>query len=101
MSYNLGVVLEFLTELHNMGRSYSKVNVHRSMLSVTLTETDGSQLSTHSRVTRILKGCFNCKAWKEISFLFFTFVIKDVRVFVHDDEFFYAHSWWNGQFKIQ
>ena len=52
-------VLEYLTFLYEIGRSYRTINVHRSMLSGKLPEIDGVHIGKHPMVTRLLKAVYN------------------------------------------
>ena len=59
ISASLNLVLEFLEELYKAGKSYSTINVHRSMLSKTLPLVDGNPIGSHPLVKSILNGCYN------------------------------------------
>lgn len=59
MSNDLGSILSFLTALHNRGKSFSTVNIHRSMLSMTLDPIESIAIGSHPLVIRLLKGCYN------------------------------------------
>ena len=59
MSVSLTPVLEFLSFLHESKKSFSTVNVHRSMLSSTLPAIDGYTVGTHPLVKNLLSGCYN------------------------------------------
>lgn len=59
MSNDLTVMLDFLTTLHMEGKSYSTVNIHRSMLSMTLNPIDSVAIGQHPLVIRFMKGCYN------------------------------------------
>lgn len=59
MENDLIPVLHFLTSLHLAGKSYSTINVHRSMLSATLDPVESSPIGQHPLVVRLLKGCYN------------------------------------------
>lgn len=59
LSNDLASVLSFLTSLHESGKSYNTVNIHRSMLSMTLDRVDGSAVGQHPLVVRLLKRCYN------------------------------------------
>ncbi len=59
MSNDLIPILEFLSFLHSSGKSYSSVNIHRSMLSMTLDPLDSTPIGQHPLVIRLLKGCYN------------------------------------------
>jgi hypothetical protein len=56
---NLACVLEFLADLHASGKSYRTINVHRSMLSKTLSTIEGVSIEEHPLVVRFLRGCYN------------------------------------------
>jgi hypothetical protein len=58
LSASLKYVLE-LTGLHRDRRSYSSINIHRSMLSRTLPTVDGHKIGTHPLVKNLLSGCYN------------------------------------------
>lgn len=59
LSTTLAFVLEFLANLHGAGKSYSTINVHRSMLSKTLPHFEGHPVGSHPLVKGLLSGCFN------------------------------------------
>lgn len=59
MENDLTAILEFLSSLHLAGISFNTINIHRSMLSMTLDHIDGSPIGRHSLVVRLLKGCYN------------------------------------------
>ena len=59
MSNDLAVVLEYLTDLHKAGYASRSINVHRSMLSMTLEPYEGSNIGEHPLVVQLLKGCYN------------------------------------------
>lgn len=52
-------ILEFLASLQSSGKSYSSINIHRSMLSTTLKPAEGIPIGEHPEVVRLLKGCYN------------------------------------------
>ena len=56
---DLALILAFLAQLHAFGKSYSTINLHRSMLSTTLPSIDGIPIGQHPLVIRLLKGCYN------------------------------------------
>ena len=58
-STTLKNVLQFLTDLHASGKSYSTVNIHRSMLSKTLDPVDGVAIGEHPLVVRLMRGCYH------------------------------------------
>jgi len=55
LSVPLVSVLEFLSRLHKDGKSYSTINVHRSMLSKTIPAIDGHPVGIHSLVKTALR----------------------------------------------
>lgn len=59
LSVPLKSFLEFHTGLHRVGKSYSSVNVHRSMLSKTLPTIDGHPVGTHPLVKSLLNSCYS------------------------------------------
>lgn len=59
MSNDLNSVLDYLAGLHASGKSYSTINVHRSMLSKTLGSVDGHSIGEHPLTVRLLKACYN------------------------------------------
>lgn len=59
LSNNLANVLKYLSDLQSSGKSYSTINLHRSMLSQTLDPVDGTGIGQHTLVKRLMKGCFN------------------------------------------
>ena len=59
MSASVVRILEFLTHLHEIGKSYNTINVYRSMLSTTLPEVNGVKLGVHPLIKRLLAGCYN------------------------------------------
>lgn len=59
MSNSLNSVLEYLAGLHRAGKSYSAININRSMLSKTLPSVDGHPVGTHPLVKKLLNGCYN------------------------------------------
>ena len=60
MSVPLTDVLEFLASLHTDKKSaYATVNVHRSMLSKTLSHVDGHPVGQNPLVKSLLSGCYN------------------------------------------
>ena len=59
MSNDLRVILSFLTSLHVKGKSYSTINIHRSMLSMTLKAIDNVAIGQHPMVLNFMKGCYN------------------------------------------
>lgn len=59
MLSNLVTILEFLLHLQTTGKSYSCLNIHRSMLSVTLDPINGRPIGQHPLVVRLMNGCYN------------------------------------------
>ena len=59
MSNNLVNVLQYLSDLHSDGYATRTVNVHRSMLSMTLDPLDGRNIGEHPMVIQLMKGCYN------------------------------------------
>lgn len=59
LSPPLASVLEYLTELHESGKSYSSINSHRSMLSRTLPHVNGRPIGVHPLVKNLLTACYN------------------------------------------
>ncbi len=59
LSNDLASILDFLTALNTSGKSYNTVNIHRSMLSVTLEPIVSTPVGQHPLVIRLLKGCYN------------------------------------------
>lgn len=59
LSNNIIQVLEYLTSLHRSGKSYSTINLHRSMLSMTLETIDNTPLGQNPLIVKLLKGCYN------------------------------------------
>ena len=53
--------MSFLSDVFKEGKAYSTVNVHRSMLSVTLDPIEGHPIGCHPLVIRLLKGIYNSK----------------------------------------
>lgn len=58
LSNDLNSILQFLAEAYLKGKSYSSVNILRSMLSVTLEQTDGKGVGSHPLIVRLMKGIF-------------------------------------------
>ncbi len=52
---DLTSVSAYLAHLHAFGKSYSTINLHRSMLSTTLPSTDGSPIGKHPLIIKLLK----------------------------------------------
>jgi hypothetical protein len=61
LSNDLATVFQYLTDLHNKGYATRSVNVHRSMLSMTLDPVGGRNIGEHPLVVQLLKGCYNVK----------------------------------------
>ncbi|KZS20625.1 Uncharacterized protein APZ42_012631 [Daphnia magna] len=61
LSTDLGNILEFLSSLRVAGKAYSTINVHRSMLSMTLDSIEGGPIREHPLVIRLMKECYNKK----------------------------------------
>ncbi|KZS22093.1 Uncharacterized protein APZ42_010981 [Daphnia magna] len=59
MSSTLSSVLSYLTHLFEMGKSYSTINLHRSMLSMTLGPIDHFQVGSHPLVVKLLRATYN------------------------------------------
>ena len=57
----LSQVLEYLTFLFETGRSYRTINVHRSMLSSTLTDIENLEVGKHPLVRKLLKAVYNLR----------------------------------------
>ncbi|XP_065185960.1 uncharacterized protein LOC135816787 [Sycon ciliatum] len=53
---SLAMVLQFLADSFEDGRSYSTLNVYRSAMSATLPELDGAPIGQHPLVVRLLRG---------------------------------------------
>ena len=49
----------YLTSLFHSGKSYSTINVSRSMLSSTLSPIDGTKIGSHPLIIKLLKSCYN------------------------------------------
>lgn len=59
MSNDLIQIMEYLTSLHRSGKAYSTVNLHRSMLSMTLDSVGNVPLGQNPLIVKLLKGCYN------------------------------------------
>lgn len=59
LSSSLIEILEFLSHLHLSGKAYSTINVHRSMLSVTLEPINGIPIGKHPLIIKLMRGCYN------------------------------------------
>jgi hypothetical protein len=53
---DLASVSAYLAHLHASGKSYSTINLHRSMLSTTLPSIDGSPIGQHPLLIKLLRG---------------------------------------------
>ncbi|KZS04664.1 Uncharacterized protein APZ42_032312, partial [Daphnia magna] len=58
LSNDLNSILQFLSEAFLKGKSYSSVNILRSMLSVTLEQINGKGVGSHPLIIRLMKGIF-------------------------------------------
>ncbi|KZS10489.1 Uncharacterized protein APZ42_025037 [Daphnia magna] len=56
---DLALASAFLAHLHASGKSYSTINLHRSMLSATLSAIDGIPIGQQPLIVKLLKGCYN------------------------------------------
>jgi site-specific recombinase XerD len=61
LSNTLSIVLQYLTELFSSGLASSTINLHRSVLSMTLEPLEGHNIGEHPLVVQLLKGIFNSK----------------------------------------
>lgn len=59
LSTDLTEILQFLTDLLASGKSYSLINIHRSMLSRTLGSIEGVQIGANPLVVRLIKGGYH------------------------------------------
>ena len=59
LSVHVNSVWEFLTELFSSKKSYSTINISRSMLSKTLPAIEGYPVGIHPLVKNLLNGCYN------------------------------------------
>lgn len=59
MSPSLSDILEYLSDLCVEEKSYSLINVHRSMLSSTVQPIDGVPVGQLPSVKQLLRACFN------------------------------------------
>jgi integrase len=59
LSNNVKFISDYLAHLQTTGKSYSLINIHRSMLSVTLKPADGCPIGQHPLIVKLLKGCYN------------------------------------------
>jgi len=59
LSNALANILQYLTDLHKNGYASRSINVHRSMLSMTLDPIEGTSVGEHPLVIQLLKGCYN------------------------------------------
>jgi hypothetical protein len=51
-------ILNYIAHLHNLGLSYSTINLHRLTISMTLPYVDGASVGTQPLVSRMCKGAF-------------------------------------------
>ena len=58
MHSNVTLVLEFLADLYESGRSFSSINIHRSMLSSTLEPVNETSIGQHQLVRRLLQSIY-------------------------------------------
>jgi hypothetical protein len=59
-SVDQGNILEFLRSLRVVGKACSTINLHHSMLSMTLDSIErGGAIGKHPLVTRLIKACYN------------------------------------------
>jgi integrase len=58
---DIAVILNFLADLFESGRSYSSINVHRSMLSSTLDPVGGIPVGQHQVVVKLLQSIYYLK----------------------------------------
>lgn len=56
LSGEISTILQFLTDSLEEGKSYSSINVYRSMLSITLDPVDGHTIGSHPYVTGLMRG---------------------------------------------
>lgn len=59
MSTDIIAVLQFLLFLPSTNKSYSTINFHRSMLSMTLDLVDNVESGKRPLVLKLIKGCYN------------------------------------------
>ena len=59
LSGSLNPILEYLTELHESGKSYSLLNIHRSMLSSMIDQPGFVPVGQLPAVKQLLKGAYN------------------------------------------
>lgn len=59
MSASISSILQYLAELHNAGKSYSLLNVHRSMLSSMVEHSGTVPVGQLPAVKQLLKGAYN------------------------------------------
>ena len=55
----LGIILDFLSDLHIKGLPYKSINVYRSMLSGTLEQMEGYDIGKHPLIIKLMQGIFN------------------------------------------
>ena len=61
LSGSVNLILQYLANLHGEGKSYSTINLHRSMLSSTFDSVEGLPIGQHRLVKRLMKGCFHSR----------------------------------------
>ncbi len=59
LSGSVNLILQYLANLHGEGKSYSTINLHRSMLSSTFDSVEGLPIGQYRLVKRLMKGCFH------------------------------------------
>jgi len=59
LSNDLNTILQYLTHLFDSGLASQTINLHRSMLSMTLEPVNGINIGEHPLVVQLLKGCYN------------------------------------------
>lgn len=65
LSGEISTILQFLTDSLEEGKSYSSINVYRSILSITLDPVDGHTIGSHPYVTGLMRGIYNINPPKE------------------------------------
>lgn len=58
MRSDVALILNFLADLYEAGRSYSSINVYRSMLSSTLDPVEGISVGQHQVVVKLLQSIY-------------------------------------------
>lgn len=61
LSNSLANILQYLNDQFHSGLASQTINIHRSMLSMTLDPVEGHKIGEHPLVVQLLKGCFNSK----------------------------------------